>query len=393
MALPIDQLTAPLTEEDVKQSLYNLMVAAGLPVTSWIAGSVIRTMIAVVAKTYATFTTILANLTKAEFLDLAESFWLTLLAKFVYNVDRIPSGFATGTETLINSGGAIYSFDPGDVIFKNSVTNKTYFNVDAFTLNPAEEKDIDIQAFEAGPDSTAAIGQINSLVTELLGVSVSNPGVLVGTSEEKDPDLRIRCRNALGALSPNGPLDAYNFFAKSTARPDGTIITVNRVKVSADSSTGVVQVYLADPDGPLDSADVTLIDENIQQKCVPIAVTAIIDNAVAVVVNLTIQAWFTKTINNTVQSITDAINTSLTNTFAVYPIGGLSLTEGGQGYLWADKVKGAVEGADPSIYKVDLSITSLNPVIPQIFDVELAPNEVVIYSLPLGSLTVTPVNN
>lgn len=395
MALPIDQLTKPLTKEQVEQSIYNLL-PNDFPIKSFKTGSVVRTIISVVATVFSGFTSIMADLVKAEFLDLAEGFWLTLLAYYVYRVTRIPDGFATGTVTLTNTGGGLFTFDPGELILLNTTKKKNYKNTAAFTLNPLETKDIDVIALEAGTASSAGIDEIDAFVTTLLGVTCSNDAVLIGADEEKDEDLRIRCRNALGALSPNGPQDAYNYFAKSTVRPDGSTIIVNRTKISQDSSTGLVQVYLADPDGPLDTADVNLIDANIQSKCVPISVICIVDNAVPVNMVLTINVFFKLKVNVSVQSLTDIItgpNGALATVFGNYPIGGQPLIPGDQGYLWFDQIENALLNADPSIFRVDLDITSANTIID--FNgskaVELADNEIATYTIPFGNLTITPV--
>lgn len=110
--LPIDQLIKPLSKDEVKDSIYRLMAATGLPVTSWPEGGVARTIVAIVAAIFAGFTDVIAVAIRAGFLDLAEGIWLTLLARYVYGVDRIEATFAAGEVTLNNTGGGVYSFDP-----------------------------------------------------------------------------------------------------------------------------------------------------------------------------------------------------------------------------------------------------------------------------------------
>src|SRR5690606_14818917 len=101
---------------------------------------------------------------------------------------------------------------------------------------------VDVIAFEAGSASSSSAGEITEIVTTMLQVTCSNPVALIGRDEESDPALRQRCRDSLGALSPNGPQAAYEYWAKSALRADGQPVNVNRVWVSTASSIGHVTV-------------------------------------------------------------------------------------------------------------------------------------------------------
>ena len=176
----------------------------------------LRTIIAALAIILAAFSELQAAIAKGGFLDLAEGAWLTLLARYTYGVERDPGSFAAGPVLVTNSTGNIYSGDPGDLVFLNSATSKTYRNTEAFTIGAlATNVSIAVEAIELGIASTSLAGDINQLVTPLLGVAVANPSALVGADEETDALLRERCRLSLGALSPNGPRDAYAYFARS----------------------------------------------------------------------------------------------------------------------------------------------------------------------------------
>lgn len=388
MALPIDQLTKALTKEEVEQSIYNLLSASGLPITSWQSGSVVRTIIGVFAETFSVWTGIIAKLNKAEFLDLAEGIYLTLLAYYVYNVERIPPTFATGFVTLTNSGGGIYPQDPQDLIFVNPTTKKTYTNTGAFTLNGNTTLIIAIRATEEGKASSSTPNTITEMVTKLNGVSVTNALSVLGNDQESDANLRQRCKDALGALSPNGPQAAYEYFSKSTFRPDGSLIEVNRVKVSPDSSIGIVSVYLADSDGELDSGDVDLIDENIQANVVPIAITAIVNSAIVKNINIVATVYAKYTISLSTQSLTNDINNSLSDMFSTYPIGGYPFVSNGQGYLWKDKVEGAILNANDAIFRVDLTLEYGGFPLPDPGDFAMNTNDVITYSITPGDLII-----
>lgn len=361
MALPLDQLAQPVSADSVRASIYALLKAAGLPVTSWKEGSVIRTIIAVLAQVISTFTNVVAVITQGGFLDLATGIYLTLLAHYVYGVDRIEATFATGEVTLTNTAGGLYTFGPGDLIVSNPTTGATYANTTTFTLqpvgNPGAVVTIPVQATEVGAASTSAPHTITGLVTGLNGVSVDNANPIVGQDAETDDALRVRCRDALGALSPNGPQAAYEFFAKTTARSDGTIIAVNRVQVTAQSSTGQVSVWFASPSGPItDPTDLAIIDANIQTHVVPIGITCTTQSATAVPVTVQYTAYADAASGLLVATLQAKIAAALTAFFSSYPIGGRALTRGGQGYLFASKIRAVIVDADPSIFQVSVTL-------------------------------------
>jgi hypothetical protein len=78
-------------------------------------------------------------------------------------------------------------------------------------LSPLGTLTLDFSADEAGSDSNAAAGEIDTLVTTMLGVTCSNDTLAaLGIDEESDESLRERCRAKLGMLSPNGPARRYN---------------------------------------------------------------------------------------------------------------------------------------------------------------------------------------
>lgn len=359
--LPIDQLIKPLSKEQVKQSLYNLLKATGLPVTAWQEGSVARTILAIIAAVFAGFTEVMVVAIRGGFLDLAEGIWLTLLAKTVYNVDRIEATFAAGYVVLTNGGGGSYSFDPEEVIFRNPTTNKLYTNTEALSLAPLEaDKKIRVRAIEAGSASTAGPGQITELVTTLLLVTVTNPEALIGADAESDPDLRQRCRDSLGALSPNGPEAAYVYVAKSAKRPDGAPIGVNRVYIPPALGNGTVYVYVATPSGPVQgdandpSTDLGIIARDIYKKAVPKGVTAFVSSAVAKPVTLAVDVWVDAAASLTGAEVQALVEQKLRDYFVSLPIGGRVIPPAAGRIPWRALI-GQVEAASPFVIEARLA--------------------------------------
>lgn len=326
--LSIDQLLTPLTAAQFKTKLYDLAAALGLPTTSWFAGAPTRTLIAITAEIYGAFVApLIVTITKSGFLDDAEGGWLTLLASTVYGVTRRDATFAAGEVTLDNAGGGVYSFEIGECVFKNSTTDATYVNTEAFTLGALEVgKVVAIRAQDIGSAGNAAATEIDTLVTALDSVTVSNANDLAGVDEESDPDLRQRCRDKLGALSPDGPAAAYRYVALTPELNGGASVT--RAKVLPATGDYTVTVVVADATGAPTAPDVALVQAGIDEWATP-------DNTVATVAACTETPFTADTTIyvNAAAGLTDAEWQALVKEQVVawvraLPIGGIELTPG-----------------------------------------------------------------
>ncbi|MGK4001098.1 baseplate J/gp47 family protein [Sorangium sp. So ce1036] len=384
LLLPIDQLTKPLTRKQVRESIYRLLAAMKLPVTAWQDGGVAKAIISVVSAIFAGFTEVIALAIRANFLDTAEGIWLTLLAYYVYGVQRIEATFASGEVQLVNTGGGIFEFEPGEFICRHAVSGQQYTNVAFFRLEAGQTLNVAIRALEAGSRSSATPGQITVLVTTMRGVTCSNPAPVVGRDGETDPELRERCRDSLGALSPNGPEAAYSYWAKSARRADGQPVNVNRVWVSKASSVGHVTVYVASPSGAVpgtiddDSTDLGAVDKAIRTKVVPLGVTCTVASAVPHPLPITCEVWISKEANlNEAQIILD-VGQRINSYYSSSPIGGHTLSPGTTGFIFKNAIIGQIEAVYPSIIKADVSTPA--------GDVELLENEVALGSV--NSVTV-----
>jgi phage-related baseplate assembly protein len=338
VALPLDQLVQPLTKEQARASILALCGALGLNTTAWQSGGVTRTIIAVVAQLFASFTEGVAYITRAGFLDLAEGGFLTLLAYFGFGVTRIAATFASGNLTVTNASGGLYKFKVGQFVVSNSVTKQTFVNAEAFELQPVgvtgNEATVAFRAQAAGAAGTSSPGDISQLVTSTIGVTVTNPTSFVGIDAELDPALRQRCRDKLGSLSPDGPKRAYAFIAKSALDANGAPIGVNRVQVLPADGTGVVTIYLATTTGAVTGPNVTIIDDEIQQLVVPDAVTANVSSATNVVVPVNADFWIYTSSGLTTGEAQALVQQALNNYFPTIPIGGLSLDGATGGVLF-----------------------------------------------------------
>lgn len=329
MAVPtIEELFAPLTRDQVLASEIAIAQQLGLPVTAWQPVSIGREILYIDAQMVANFSVTTSAAARGGSLQYATGGWLTLLAWNVYEVERIESSYATGSILLDNSTATPHTFAPGDVRVLNNTNGKTYTNTTGGTLVASGDLSLEFSADEPGTSSNLTSGDTLSLVVAIPGVTAAWEEDLIGQDEETDTALRIRCEESNAKASPNGPADAYNYYAKSTLRPDGTNVGVTRTNVV--QANGTVTVYVADADGGLITGDVDLVQANLNANVVPTGFTAI--TASATTLDITIEMTLTKDPDATASNsdLENLITTAISGYFSSVPVGGdKSLAFGG----------------------------------------------------------------
>src|SRR5262249_20577413 len=156
------------------------------------------------------------------------------------------------------------------------------------------------------------------------------------SDDESVSALVTRSRESLGALSPNGPKDAYNYVAKTPAlAPTATPIT--KSVTFLDAGSGDVSVYLATADGAPTPADVAIVQTAIDTYAAPWGTDATAVGADNVSVDVTYTVWVKGTsLASTV--IKSTIATALAVFFSgtdTNPIGGI-VTPPASGFVYAD---------------------------------------------------------
>jgi hypothetical protein len=379
MALSVQDLTTPVTRQQVQASIYNVLASVGVDTTAWSSGSVVRTMIVGVSVVLAAFSQLMALLARAGFLALSSGDWLTLVAKYVYNVERIEASFASGVLYVSNSSGASYGLDPGDLIVANA-NGFTFRNLAAIVVGPgASNIVVDIAATEAGSASTSNPGSITRVVSSLNGVTCTNPASLVGLDAEGDTALRARASESLGALSPMGPWDAYTAAIHNAKRADGSSLGVTRIRLKADGY-GRLYVYMATAAGAVPGSDVIIADTAVQRWAAPQAITAIVNSATAYLIPVTYTVWMYNTSGLTEQQIKDTIASALTAFMETQPIAG-NVIGADPGRVFTDAIRAAISNARPEIFHVEVTAPGTPYVEPGLTGVPM-----------LGTVTPTAIN-
>lgn len=393
MSTSVATTIASLILEETKDRIfsYALEVADGLdlPVTSWRPGDPMRSLLWIEALKLEQLEKIVGGFIRSGFLDLAEDDWLVALADQVFGVTVPDATFATSTLELENTGGGSYPVEPRSLVFKASTSGALYTNVDAFTIDPGPGTtiEVDVEALEAGSDSSAGVDEIDELVTTLLGVVVNSSTAATGQDRQAPSVTRSQCRDRLGALSAAGPKAAYAYVAKEPTLTGTRAVT--RCRVYAEASTGDVRVVLASASGAVLEDDRALVEAAIVQWAAPLCVTPEVVSATAVPVPITYQLWVYESVNKTATEIRADVAARLAAVIRGREIGGDIIPPALTGSLYKSLVESTIRGvyaedADRAglVFRVSVSAPS--------GDVALADDDVATLGTVTGTITFVP---
>lgn len=319
-AVTFDELMVPITRDQFVESMLQILADLGLPTTAWQELSAVREFVYATANSDAILSDSITPAARAGLLDYAEGQWLTLTAAQEYGVDRILSTAATGDIRLTESDGDPHTFAAGDVRVLNETTGKTYTNSEGGTLTANGTLDLAFIADEPGSASDLVEGQPLTLLTAIPGVTPSWIADLLGQDEETDQSVRDRCRDSMAKASPNGPAAAYDYYAKSALRPDGTAVGVTRTKRVEANAT--VTLYCADADGGISAPDVAIVQEVIDENVVPTGFTAIVVAASTLAVSLAFTLSRSPSATASEASLQTLITAAIASYFSSIPVGG-----------------------------------------------------------------------
>jgi hypothetical protein len=315
VTVSIYSMFTPETAASIYKSGFELMAALNVAVTTWREGDPTRAVLNYIAEVIENRDLVISSYIRSGFLSWAEGGWLTLHAKEIYGIERDEAEYATSTVTIQNTSGAHYTWDAGALRFSSSTSGATYRSTSGGTLAGPGYLDIDVIADEPGSSSSAGTDEIDTLLTPFLGVSMYSSTIAVGQDEQSDASLRTQCRAALGALSPNGPPDAYEYVCVTEALTGDTEIT----KATSDGNTsdGTVAVWVAGASGPVSSGALALAQDAVEAWATPLCVTPTVQNATSIDVNLT------ATVSGTgvPATIEDDVESALAAMLAEIPIG------------------------------------------------------------------------
>lgn len=327
--IPISALLQAVTATQARALFVQALVNLGVPANLWKQGGVASTILTVVATTYANFSSTVVAALSAGFLPTASGAWLVLLAYYVYGITAIVATSASGSLTLVNPGGGIYTFATGTAFFGNAATLAQYTNAAPFTLGAATTTatvlSIPIQCTTLGSQGNADPGDITVMLTPMGPVTCSNPSALAGQDQEPDDALRTRCTNALAARSVRGPRNAYKWAITSAVNATtGQNVNINRVSLPTPAGNGTLNVYCASPSGPPSAGDLAAAQASVEANVRPEGIVANVLACSVVPYSCALTVWVANVAGLNVAALQTAIGNALTLFFAAYPIGGLA---------------------------------------------------------------------
>lgn len=271
--LTLQQLITPPTEDQALATLLTILQQLGFQSTSWQSGSIQVTFLRMMARVWANLAVSVQQIAAGGFTTLAGSGqipgtspFLTLLAKYVYNVTRIDAIQTVGQIVLTSSAAApVHTWASGDIIISDQpsgTAGANTFTVNAGgTLGPGSSLTIGFVASVAGLSGNIPTNSKLFLWTPLVGVTATNPPVgatgtwitTPGQDEESDSSLVARCIGKWSQLTYGNINGAYEAWARAA------LPALSRVSVASAPGNGNITIIGATATGPITGPQCTTI--------------------------------------------------------------------------------------------------------------------------------------
>lgn len=364
----------------ISGDLYKLsLLKQAFPVTSWQAGSVPRTLVAIDAQAIASLSSLQALLAQGALLSTATGPWLTLRALETYGLPRNDSVATKGTIVLTDTGNSgPYTISAGGMTVA-SANGLRFTNTSSLTLPHGGSVSGTWEAETTGAAYNVGNGSITSIVAgNLPGVTVNNPDPGTGTwittqgvDEEADEALRSRARArwpSLGA-TPAATSAVFDLWARTASAQ------VTRTAIAASVTVpGEVDVYLAGPSGGVSGGVVTTVQAYIDAR------TGLTNSANVVAasnVPVTVTATVTyESALTTLSAVQSAITTNLTAFFEQQPMG---KDGAGSVKVYLDEIREQITAVP--------GVRSASPITSPVGDTALTTGQVATLTLSFGSWT------
>lgn len=351
MTINVLNLFTVETAEKILARGLEVAQAVGLPVTSWRSNDPTRSLYKYLAETLAALEEKATEFAKAGFRSTAEGDWATVHAKEVYGVTRQDATYAAPTITLRNAGGGVFpDLGNGGLTVKSTATSKTYHSTDnPGVLGPGTTLTFALVADEAGAASSVGVDELDAFVSpaELasFGVVIVGSASAAAQDQQSVEELRDQCGDTLGALSPNGPPDAYEYVCKASELTGST--EINRATAIGDHDTGEVIVYVASAAGSVSAPSVAAAQDAVLRWATPLCIRPTVVSAAEQEVHIIAQI----TGEDVPADYLERINGALGTLFISLPIGGV---------VYRSRLIATIHAAVPAAASVNLLAPSLD---------------------------------
>lgn len=281
MASIVDLIEAP-DREALQAKLFEFLRLSGFPTPSWHRFSILRHAAENEPLLVEDLWQRATEIASGGFTSLAVGGWLDLIAENFYTDARKPA---------VATAGKIVLSDPNSVgpttINANAVTVSTpdqllrFVVTSSGTITAGGSLTVNVRAESAGAKFNVANGAIDTLVTSLPGITVSNPAQVAsgtwidvqGADIESDGELATRLQAKWGTLGTCANDSSYRYYALNSSSEVRRCIAFSPVP-------GSVRVVVGGTAGPVSSAALALATAAIEGMR-PLAVTVQTVNATA----------------------------------------------------------------------------------------------------------------
>lgn len=269
------------------------LVVPTFQVRSWQPFDTGRVLLETVAVALASFYRLIRNAIAGGFGRYASDEWVDVWAYEFYDEERREGAQAKHRVVLTDVLGSGPHAITAGKFWVVSSTGKRFTAEETVTLPKDGTVSLTVVAESAGSDFNVAIGSIQTLITTLPGVTVSNPDmgngtslVQQGTNRETRDELYQRCRLKWNTLSKIGTDGLYEYWAKNASTQVTRVAVLRSLTVA-----GEVDVVLAGPSGGVSSAVVGVVDAALQDNALPLTNTINTQSAVNYVLPVTATLW------------------------------------------------------------------------------------------------------
>ncbi len=394
--LTLEQLTTPVTEDEALQSILTTLDQLGFQATSWQTGAIQLTILRLFARVWSSLTDTITLIAAGGFTTLAAttegaSPYLTLLAKYVYDIERNEPVATVGQILLTSSAAApVLNFLAGDIIISDAAEGtdgaNTYTCTEGGTLGPGSTLSVEFKADVAGAAGNIAPATTLYLWTALVGITATNPALVPtsntwvttpGADEEDDSRLLARCLGRWSRLTYGNTNGAYAGWALEA------LPALTRVTVDSAAGDGTVTIIGATALGGIDAGQITTIEDYINGVSDGVGRRPINDIVVAVAPTtvttpaIVITAYVVSSVFDTAAS---TITAALLNYIGSLPIGGVRL-QGVQGKVLFSKLVQTAQDQE-GVRSVDFTAP--------VEDILLNPDEIYLPAITVNIQAVAP---
>lgn len=286
MASITDLIAAP-DKEELQSKLFELLRLAGFPTPSWHRFSILRHAAENEPLLVEDLWQRATEIAKGGFTSLAintdgtQNGWLDLIAENFYSDVRKPAVATVGKVVLSDPNGVGPTPVSANAVTVSTTDKLLRFVATSGGVIPASGSlTITVRAESTGAKYNVANGAIDTLVTSLPGITVSNPAQSSGTwvdtqgaDIESDGELSTRLQAKWGTLGTCANDSSYRYTALSASSE------VRKCKAFSPVP-GTVRVVVAGAAGPVSSSALALAVAAVEAMR-PLAVTVTTVNATA----------------------------------------------------------------------------------------------------------------